>query len=137
VRALRDGIPRAFKNHRTPEGCAYGCYVRAKLSRLGGSLPADARPWLRAAGLLVLDLDRLRAEVEATRAALANGAGVRRREKVRVALRQLERREARLLMRLEAAERRLEELAAGAADPHAALRALVARPAPPSGGADA
>jgi len=111
--------------------------VRAKLSRLGGSLPADARPWLRAAGLLVLDLDRLRAEVEATRAALANGAGVRRREKVRVALRQLERREARLLMRLEAAERRLEELAAGAADPHAALRALVARPAPPSGGADA
>jgi len=61
VRALAGGIPRGLKNHRTPEGFAFGTYVRAKLRRLG-PLPADARPLLREAGRLMLDLERLREE---------------------------------------------------------------------------
>jgi hypothetical protein len=110
VRALTGGIPRALRSHRSAEGDAYGRYCRAKVERLG-SLPADARPWLRAAGLLVLDLDRLSGEAEAARAVLSNGAGRRARERARVQIRQLERRAARCRASLEAAERRIEELA--------------------------
>lgn len=111
MRALAGRIPRAFRSHRTAAGAAYGRYCRAKVARLG-SLPADARPWLREAGLLVLALARLHEEGEVTRQALTNGAGRRTRDKARVQIRQIERRASRLRASLEAAERRLEELAA-------------------------
>ena len=109
MRALAGRIPRALKNHRSAEGAAYGRYCRAKLARLG-PLSADARPWLKEAGLLVLALARLHQDAEATRAVLANGAGRRARDRARVQVRQLERRAARLRAALDAAERRLEEL---------------------------
>lgn len=120
MRRLRGGIPRAFASHRTPEAASYGCYCRAKMARLG-SLPPDARPWLREAGLLVLTLGRLHQETEAAHQAL-DGAGRRRREQLRVMLRQLERRAGRLRGQLASAEARLEELAAKPpADPLAEL----------------
>ena len=109
--SLRGQIPRALKNHRTPKGFQYGEYLRAKVIRLG-PLPADARPWLREAGLLTLALTELHREEEAARVLLtAPGVGSRKRAKVRVVLRQLERRGARLRSNLEAVERRLEDLA--------------------------
>jgi len=111
MRALRGAVPRGLRDHRTVEGVQYRRYVSAKVARLGGALPADARPWLRAAGLLVLDLDRLGAEAEALRAVLSYGAGRRARDRARVQLRQLERREARLRGQLADAEARLEALA--------------------------
>lgn len=110
MRALRGGIPRAFKSHRTPAGAAYGRYCRAKVERLG-RLSADAARWLKEAGLLTLSLDQLHEEAETTRAALTNGAGRRARDKARATLKSLERRAARLRASLEASERRLEELA--------------------------
>jgi len=69
VKALAGRIPRALRSHRTPDGAAYGDYLRALLDRLG-SLPRDARPLLREAGRLTLDIERLRADQEA---ALARG----------------------------------------------------------------
>lgn len=110
MRALKGAIPRGLKDHRTRDGVTYRRYVGAKLARLG-DLPADARPWLREAGLLVLSLGRLHEEGEAARQGLQNGAGRRARERARVQLRQIERRAARLRVALEAAERRVEELA--------------------------
>ena len=108
--ALRGGIVRTHKNHRTPDGFQSRAYQRAKIARLG-PLPADARPWLKAAALLTLDLDRLAQDAETVRQAFTNGAGRRAREKARVTLRQLERRGARLRASLQAAEERLEQLA--------------------------
>lgn len=129
MRALRGAIPRALRNHRGAEGAAYGAYLRAMVGRLG-PLGPEARPWLKQAGLLVLALDRLSVEAEATRETLQNGAGRRARDKARVQLRQLERRAARLRVALEAAERRLEELAGerrnGSGDPLADVRRAVA-----------
>ncbi len=61
--ALRGRIPRALKNHKTPEGWAYGQYCRGLLARLG-PLPNDARPTLREAGLVVVDLIRARENLE-------------------------------------------------------------------------
>lgn len=110
MRALAGRIPRALRNHRSAEGAAYGAYLRAMVARLG-SLSPEARPWLREAGLLVLALARLHEEGEVVRQALQNGAGRRARDKARVQLGRLERRAARLRASLEAAERRLEELA--------------------------
>ena len=110
MRSLAGKIPRALRSHRSTEGAVYRAYCRAKIARLG-ALPPDARPWLKAAGLLVLDLDRLGAEAEAIRAVLSNCAGRRARDRARVQLRQLERRAARLRASLEGAERRIEELA--------------------------
>jgi len=77
------------------------------------SLPDDARPWLKEAGRLTIALDRLHTEAEAISATLGNGTGRRRRqqEKLRGQLKSLERRAARARASLEAAERRLEELA--------------------------
>jgi septal ring factor EnvC (AmiA/AmiB activator) len=109
VTALVGRIPRAFPSHRTPEGAAYGRYVRATLSRLG-ALPDAGRVWLKEAGRLTVALDRLHAETEAATAA-SQTAGRRQREKLRAQLRSLERRTARLRAALEATERRLEELA--------------------------
>ncbi len=58
MRALRGGIPRAFKNQRSPKGYAYRAYCQAKLQRLG-ALPWDARPLLREAGRIVVELEAL------------------------------------------------------------------------------
>lgn len=110
MRRLAGGIPRAFRSHRTPEGARYGAYCRAKAKRLG-PLPADALPWLKEAGLLTVRLDRLHEEEEAIRVTLMNGAGRRAREKAWAMGKGLERRGNRLRAALEAAERRLEELA--------------------------
>ena len=95
-RPLVGRIPRAFKSHKNPEGWAYGAYVRAKLARLG-PLPADARPTLREAGVMAVDLERLTRELLAART---------RQERRRL------RRDAKTLRALLLAyERRLEELA--------------------------
>ncbi len=66
MNALRDRIPRALRNHKTPEGYEYGTYCRGVLDRLG-PLPKDARPILREAGLVSIDLMRARRELEKLR----------------------------------------------------------------------
>ena len=109
MRALAGRIPRALRDHRSASGITYGAYLRAMVARLG-PLPSDARPWLKQAGLLVLALDALAADVEAARAVLANG-GRRARDKARATLARLERRQSRARAALESAERRIEELA--------------------------
>ncbi len=97
MRKLAGGIPRAFKSHRTPEGAAYGAYCRAKLKRLG-SLPEDALPTLREAGVVVIELGRLHRDAQSPRRTRLEH---RRR-----------RRETRTLRRdLVNLERRLEEIA--------------------------
>lgn len=58
-------IPRGLPDHRTREGRTYRGYVRAKRERL--DLPADAMPTLKAAGLIVVELDRLAADLEDAR----------------------------------------------------------------------
>jgi hypothetical protein len=68
MKALAGRIPRAFKNHKTPEGAAYRDYVRALLRRLGGSLPDDARVTLREAGRLAVELQSMGRDLEAARA---------------------------------------------------------------------
>lgn len=121
MRKLKGAIPRGLKDHRTRAGVLYRSYVGAKVGRLG-TLPADALPWLREAGLLVLALDRLNQETEAARLAL-NSVSHRQRERLRATLRQLERRAGRLRGQLASAEARLEELAQSrhGDDPLAAL----------------
>jgi hypothetical protein len=109
---LRGRIPRVLRDHRSQEGLAYRAYCLAVIARLG-PLPADARPWLKEAGRLTLDLDHLRAEAEDVRQVLVNGSGRRARNKARVTLRQLERRAGRLRVALAAVEDRLAALAAG------------------------
>ena len=101
TRALAGRIPRAFKSHKTPDGAAYGTYVRAKLERLG-PLPDDARPLLREAGRLVIDLDRLRRDLEAAVA-----------RKHRSEARRIDRRLVPMRTQLLTLEARLEELARG------------------------
>jgi hypothetical protein len=56
MNALPTRIPRAFANHRTPEGAAYRLYCQGKLARLG-PLPKDAMPLLREAGRITVELD--------------------------------------------------------------------------------
>jgi hypothetical protein len=58
---LVGGIPRAYRDHRRKESAAYSEYVRALLDRLG-PLPKSARPLLKEAGLITVDLERLRAD---------------------------------------------------------------------------
>lgn len=67
MRGLTGRIPRALRNDKTPEGYAYGKYLRGILARLG-PLPPDARPLLREVGLVVVDLMRTRQELETARA---------------------------------------------------------------------
>jgi hypothetical protein len=77
----------------------YRDYLRAKLARLG-PLPPDARPLLREAGLLVLDLRRLRLELESAVA-----------HKRPTVARRIDRRLVPMRTQLLAIEERLEELA--------------------------
>lgn len=99
MRALRGGIPRAFKSHKTPEGEAYGDYCRDVLARLG-ALPRSAMPTLKAAGHLVVELDRLTSDLDVAR------RGRRRRDQNR-----LRRQMVTARTQLVTLERRLEELA--------------------------
>lgn len=92
-------IPRAFKNHRSPEGRAYREYVEGILARLA-PLPAVALPTLREAGRTAVELERLSADLEQAR------GRNRRRDAARARREQFKLREQ--LVRL---ERRLEELA--------------------------
>ena len=62
MRGLVGGVPRVWRSHKTPEGRAYGAYTRAVMARL--DLPRDAMPTLKAAGVIVVDLDRLAADLE-------------------------------------------------------------------------
>jgi hypothetical protein len=99
LRALKGGIPRAYRSHKTPEGRAYGGYVRSMLEHLG-ELPDHARPTLKAAGVAAVDLDSLTSDLEQAR---AKG---RRRDQARI------RRQLTILRtQMIALERRLEELA--------------------------
>jgi hypothetical protein len=113
VRALKGAILRGYGDHRRQPWWTFARYARALQARLG-PLPADARPWVREAGLLVVALDALHAEEATLRASLADPAvGRRLRAKHRTALSRLERRAMRLRASLEAAERRLADLAGG------------------------
>lgn len=106
-------IPRAYANHKTPEGAAYRAYVAGILERLG-ELPADALPTLREAGRLVVELAAMGRELEAAQQRRARREISRLRRQLTPARTQL------LTL-----ERRLEELAA--ARPRsfsAALRAV-------------
>lgn len=98
MRCLRGGIPRAFLNHKSPEGDLYGDYCRSLLDRVG-AVPKSARPTLKAAGLLVVELDRLSTDLDVAR------HGRRRRDQNRI-------RRQMVIMRsqLVTLERRLEEL---------------------------
>jgi hypothetical protein len=98
------GIPRAFKNHKNPDGFAYRAYVVALKKRLPG-LPTHAAPTLREAGLTVVDLTRARAELEELRA--RRGPGKRKGQERRVRAEQR-----KLRVQLLMLERRLEDLAA-------------------------
>jgi hypothetical protein len=94
-------IPRAFKNHKTPEGFAYAAYLTALMARLG-PLPDDASPTLREAGRLAVELAAMGRELEAAR------ARNRRRDVSRLRRGMVPMRTQLLTM-----ERRLEELARG------------------------
>jgi hypothetical protein len=117
-RALRGGIPRAFRSHKSSEGETYGDYCRAILDRIG-VLPRCALPTLKAAGHLVVELDRLTDDLDAAR------RGRRRRDQNRIRRQMVVAR-----TQLMAVERRLEEIAAdghgpGADDPLAAIKRAV------------
>lgn len=96
------GVPRAFANHKTPEGAAYRTYVTAILARL--TLPADAMTTLREAGRLAVELQCAGAELEAER----------RGHKARRVIARLRRQMVTMRTQLLTMERRLEELAASA-----------------------
>lgn len=118
MRALTGGMPRAFKNHRTPEGRAYRAYIQAIQDRLG-PLPADARRVLRDAGRLNRDLEAMGFELDTARELH------RRRDVAR-----LRRQMVPMRTQLLALEHRLEELAQagsnGRRDPLADVRRAVA-----------
>jgi hypothetical protein len=80
----RSGLPRALERHDTPEGRAYLTHLRAVVEQLGLSMPLPAflLPTLREVGLVMLDLRRLRCDLETLRA--RRGAGVRRQEERRL-----------------------------------------------------
>jgi hypothetical protein len=111
-RALVGAIPRGMADHRSKAGRVYSAYLRDKLARLG-PLPADARPLLREAGRLVLDLERLRAEQDAAMA----------RRRLAVA-RKVDRRLTPIRGQLLAIEERLEAMATKARKPRTAADLL-------------
>lgn len=119
MRALRGRIPRAYKSHKSPEGWAYREYVVALVRRCGweAAIPAEARPTLREAGRLSVELAALGFELEAAR------ARKRRRDVSR-----LRRQMVPMRTQLIKLEERLEALARtrnGHGDPLAAVRQAV------------
>jgi len=113
VNALPTRIPRAFANHRTPEGAAYRLYCQGKLARLG-PLPDDARPLLREAGRITVELDLLGRRRDAIRAF---------KKPRKLELRQLGSESRKLRVQLLMLERRLDDMAAASPAPHEALAA--------------
>jgi hypothetical protein len=77
MRALKGGIPRAFRSHKTPEGAAYRRIVRAWQARFG-DVPEHARPLLKAYGVAAVDLDGLSLDLEQAR------SKARRRDAARI-----------------------------------------------------
>ncbi len=102
IRCKLGVIPRAFDDHRTPEGAGYRVYCGAILARLG-KLHPSANPILREAGRLAIDLDAIGRELDAARR--RNG------EKARKEVARLRRRITPMRTQLLTLERRLEELA--------------------------
>jgi hypothetical protein len=100
MKALRGGISRAFRDHRTPEARRYRGYCLDFIDRVG-ALPRSAWPSLKAAGVAVVELDRLTLDLDVAR------AGRRRRDQNRI-----RRQMVILRTQLVTLERRLEELAA-------------------------
>jgi hypothetical protein len=115
-RLLKHGEPRALADHRSRDGYAYRQYCQAWLARAGGALPREALSTLREAGLVMLDLSRLRADLEGLRA--RRGGGVRRKEERRLRTELRKTRVQQVFL-----ERRLESLmvANGHGDPLDAL----------------
>ncbi len=101
MKGLAGRIPRAFRNHQTPEGYRYREAVVAKLARLG-PLPADARPVLKEWGRVVVELELLGHRLEAVRAM---------QRPRRIELRRLGSEARKLRVQLLMYERRLDELA--------------------------
>ena len=116
MRRLPSGVPRAWRNHKTPEGAAYREYCRAKLEsfrRRGLSLPKDAMPTLREAGVVVIELTRLHKDAQSPR-------------RTRLDRRRLRRETGILRSQLVVLERRLEEIAK--LNGHDPLTELLTRP---------
>ena len=117
LKSATGASPRAYKNHRTPEGFAYRSYLAAILKRLG-PLSKDATPTLRELGRLAVELEAMGRELEEAR-----------RRKRRRDMSRLRRQMVPMRTQLITLERRLEELAAGknghGGDPLAAVRAAV------------
>lgn len=69
MRALSGGIPRISKDHRKAELHLYRAYAIATIARFwpDGRMPASARPLLKEAGRIVLELDRLDADFQRAR----------------------------------------------------------------------
>ncbi len=116
MRRLRGGIPRAWRNHKTPEGSSYREYCRAKLEgfkRRGLGLPKDAMPTLREAGVVVIELERLHRDAQSPR-------------RTRLERRRLRRETGILRSQLMTLERRLEEIARINGHGHGDLARLIA-----------
>jgi hypothetical protein len=97
-------IPRGFKDHRSVVAKRYRTYCLA-IQAQWGPLPEVALPILREAGLAVVELERLAADLEAARHRTKNS----RRDASRVRRQQFMLRE-----QLGRLEHRIEELAAAA-----------------------
>jgi hypothetical protein len=71
MRALKGGVPRLTGDHRKPEFYTYRAYAVATIARFwpDGRLPASARPLLKEAGRIILELDRLATDFEKARTA--------------------------------------------------------------------
>src|SRR5262245_31208253 len=115
MRALSGGIPRISKDHRRAELHAYRAYALATVARFwpDGRIPSSARPLLKEAGRIVLELDRLASDFERAR-----GAN-RRRDANRIRRQQQGQRLA--LLRLEDAMQQQAGSAGTFADAHARL----------------
>ena len=107
---LKDAIPRAYRDHRGRAGRTYGDYVRAVLARFGGTVPADARPALKEAGRLVVQLDQLNADLDQARARRRRRDQARLRRALVIARSQFVTLERRLEERLDGHRARPEHL---------------------------
>jgi len=101
MRRLPSGVPRAWRNHKTPEGATYREYCQAIVQgfkRRGLSLPKEGMPTLKEAGMVVIELGRLHRDAQSPR-------------RTQLERRRLRREVRGLRVQLVALERRLEEIA--------------------------
>ncbi len=101
MRRLAGGIPRAWRNHKTPEGATYREYCQAIVQgfkRRGLSLPKEGMPTLKEAGMVVIELGRLHRDAQSPR-------------RTRLERRRLRRESGILRSQLMTLERRLDEIA--------------------------